>query len=147
MAAQKAAIRRAVPDPGGEAIGYGYGLISVRQRNAVVDQRVDRRLDVDVRSNDAGLLQRKSRLQDRVFLRRTDLGMRQLGAFLELLVDDGVRQFGDRDEDLLHLVIIGQRKFAGFLVDPEYALHELGLIFQEFLAHVEDAPGIGVLVA
>jgi len=26
MAAQKAAIRRAVPDPGGEAIGYGYGL-------------------------------------------------------------------------------------------------------------------------
>ena len=31
-----------------------------RQRHAVVDQRVDRGLDVDIRRNDAGLLQRRA---------------------------------------------------------------------------------------
>src|SRR5581483_3259839 len=59
---------------------------SVRQRHLIVDQVVERLLDVDVRLDDAGLLQGEARGKDRVILRLADLGVGQLGALLELLV-------------------------------------------------------------
>ena len=92
----------------------------------------------------ARLLQREAGLQDRLALRRADLVVGELGALLELLVDHRVRQLGDGDEDLLELVIVGERIFARLLVGREHALHEIRMVLGELLAHVEDAPGIGL---
>src|ERR1700753_3724539 len=89
----------------------GSSLIR-RQRNLVVDQRVQRRLDVGLAVDHAGLLQRHAGGEDRLALRRADPAVRQLGAFLELLVDHVVRQLGDGDEGLLQLVVIGERIFT-----------------------------------
>src|SRR6185437_5752654 len=89
-------------DPGG----------SVRQRDAAVDQGVDRGLHVDVGLDHAGLLERETRGQDRFTLRRADLAVGQLGALLELLVHHRVRQLGCGDEDLLELVVVAERILA-----------------------------------
>src|SRR4029077_21159069 len=59
---------------------------SVRSRHvAVIDEVVDRLLDVDARADHARLLQGDTRFQDRFPLRRTDLVVGELGALLELL--------------------------------------------------------------
>ena len=58
-----------------------------RQRNLVVDQRVERRLDVDLGVDHAGLLQRQAGGENGFALRRADPAVGQLGALLELLVD------------------------------------------------------------
>ena len=65
-----------------------------------VDRSDHRRvfLHVDVGLDHAGLLKRDAGRQDRVTLRRADLAVGELGALLELLVDDGLRQLGDGDE-------------------------------------------------
>ena len=63
----------------------------VRHRHkAVVDQIIDRRLHVDITLDDARLLQREARREDRIPLRGADARMREFGAFFQLLVDDGV---------------------------------------------------------
>ena len=59
-------------------------------RNVLVDQVVDRLLDIHIGADHARLLQRDAGLEDRLALRRTDLVVGQLGALLELLVDDVV---------------------------------------------------------
>ena len=72
---------------------------SVRGRQiSVVDQIIERLLHVDIGLDDAGLLKRNPRRQDRFALRRTDPVMGNFGAFLELLVDDGIGQLGRGDE-------------------------------------------------
>src|SRR5947208_16512893 len=92
-----------------------------RQRDLVVDQRIQRCLDVDLGIDDAGLLQREARGEDGVALRGADAAVGQFGTLLELLVDDRFRQLGYADEGLLEVVVIGQRIFARFLVDCEDA--------------------------
>src|ERR1051326_7881010 len=118
-----------------------------RDRHAVVDQVVDGGLHVDARRNDPGLLQGDAGGEDRLALRRADAVMGDLGALLELLVGDRVGQLGHRDERVFELVIMGERVFARLLVNGERALHEVGVILEELLAHVEDAPGVGGGVA
>ena len=114
---------------------------------AVVDQVIDRLLHVHAGRNDAGLLQGEAGLQDQVALRRADLVVRELRALLELLVDHCVGELGAGDEDALFLVIVGERIFARVLVDREHAPHDVGMVLEELLARIEDAPGIGLLVA
>src|SRR4051812_29489417 len=123
-------------------------LPSVRFRHVtIVDEGVDRLLHVHARRDDARLLQSEAGLQDRVALRRPDLVVRELGALLELLVDDRVGELRSCDEDALLLVVIGERILARLLVDREHAAHDVGMILQELFARIEDAPGIGLLVA
>src|SRR5882757_2966170 len=47
----------------------------------------------------------------------------------------------------MKVVFIGQRIFARFLVHREHAANGVGIILQELLAHIEDAPGVGVRLA
>src|SRR5258707_15469391 len=63
-----------------------------RQRDLVVDQGIERRLDVDLGVDDAGLLQRQPGGEDRLALRRADPAVGQFGTLLELPVDHSVRQ-------------------------------------------------------
>src|SRR5258706_10267106 len=56
-----------------------------RQRNLIVDQGIERRLDVDLGVDDAGLLQGDAGREDGLALRRADAAVGQLGTFLELL--------------------------------------------------------------
>src|SRR5215470_12622355 len=89
------------------------GRASVRGRDvAIVDEVVDRLLDVDARTDHARLLQGDACFEDRFPLRRADLVVGELGALLELLVDDVVRELGDGDEGLLELVVVGERILA-----------------------------------
>src|SRR5229473_6796748 len=61
------------------------GRISIRrQRNLIVDQRVERCLDVDLGVDHAGLLQRQPGGENGLALRRADPAVGQLGALLEL---------------------------------------------------------------
>src|SRR5262249_47940886 len=86
------------------------GRASVRGRDvAIVDEAVDRLLDVDARTDHARLLQGDACFEDRFPLRQADLVVGELGALLELLVDDVVRELGDGDEGLLELVVVGER--------------------------------------
>ena len=62
-----------------------------RQRDLVVDQRIERRLHIDLGVDDAGLLQREACGQDGFALRGADAAVGQFGALLELLVDDRFR--------------------------------------------------------
>src|SRR5260370_27672808 len=93
--------------------GYGSGLalrwagtstvlrcgVSIRrQRILVVDERVERRLDVELGVDHAGLLQRQARGEDRLALRRADTAVGQLGTLLELLVDHRLGEFCHRDK-------------------------------------------------
>src|ERR1700740_344185 len=55
------------------------GAPSSRRDVAVVDQFLERVLDVDVARNDAGLLQRDTGLQDGVALLRADAVVREVG--------------------------------------------------------------------
>src|SRR5262245_28267804 len=114
---------------------------------AIVDELVDGLLDVDAGADHARLLQREPRFKDRVALRRADLVVGELGALLELLVDNRAIQAGDADEYLLQLIVIGERIFARLLVARDHAPHDVRVILGELLAHVEDAPGIGITVA
>src|SRR5262245_57472311 len=121
---------------------------SVRGRHvAIVDEVVERLLDVDARADDARLLQSEARFQDRFPLRRADRLVSELGALLELLVDDVVGELGDGDEGLLELIVVGERVFARLLVGGNHPPHDVGVILGELLAHIEDAPGIGLAVA
>ena len=83
---------------------------------AVIDELIDRFLDVDAGADHACLLQREAGFEDRFALRRPNLVVGELGALLELLVDDGVGQLGDGDEGLLELIVVGERLFARLLV-------------------------------
>src|SRR4051794_28642840 len=114
---------------------------------AIVDEIVDRLLDVDARADHARLLQGEACLEDGLPLRRADLVVSELGALLELLVDDVVRELGDGDEGLLELIVVGERIFARLLVSGNHPPHDVGVILSELLAHIEDAPGIGLAVA
>ena len=73
--------------------------------------------------------------------------MGELGALLELLVDDGIGQLGNGDEGFLELIVVGERIFARLLVGRDHPPHDIGMILGELLAHIEDAPGVGVAVA
>src|SRR5262249_20807487 len=99
-------------------LGYGArARASVRRRHvAIVDEVVDRLLDVDTGADHARLLQRKAGFEDRFALRRADLVVGELGALLELLVDDGIGQLGNGDEGFLELTVVGERIFARLLV-------------------------------
>src|SRR5262245_57567897 len=68
------------------------------QRHLIVDQRLQRRFDVDPGVDDAGLLQSETCGEDGFTLCRADAAVGELGALLELLVDDGFRQLGYADE-------------------------------------------------
>src|SRR5215472_17698207 len=121
---------------------------SVRGRHvAIIDKLVDRFLDVDAGADHACLLQRKAGFEDRFPLRRADLVVGELGALLELLVDDGIGQLGDGDEGLLELIVVGERIFARLLVGRDHPPYDVGVILGELLAYIEDAPGIGIAVA
>src|SRR5436853_5940476 len=98
------------------------GNASVRHYVTIIDQVVERLLDVDARTDHAGLLQRNARLEDRFALRRADLVVDEPGAFLELLVDDVLAQLGHADEYLLELVVVGERILARLLVGRDHAL-------------------------
>src|SRR6201999_4338766 len=89
--------RQGKPEPGRRRRGPGSDG-SVRQRHARIDQAVERRLHIDVGLDHAGLLEREPRRQDRVTLRRADLVVGDVGALLELLVDDFAGQLGRGDE-------------------------------------------------
>src|SRR5215831_3502394 len=130
-------------------LGYGArARASVRRRHvAIVDEVVDRLLDVDTGADHARLLQRKAGFEDRFALRRADLVVGELGALLELLVDDGIGQLGNGDEGFLELPVVGERIFARLLVARNHPPHDIGVILGELLAHIEDAPGVGVAVA
>ena len=56
-------------------------------------------------------------------------------------------KLGHADEDLLELVVVGERILARLLVGRDHAPHDVGVILGELLAHVEDAPGVGVGIA
>src|SRR5258705_11836432 len=87
-----------------------YFLPSIRrQRDLVVDQRIERGLDVDLCVDDAGLLQREAGGENGVALRGADAAVGEFGAFLELLVDHLAGQLGDADEGLLQAFVIRQR--------------------------------------
>src|SRR5215510_9601261 len=120
---------------------------SVRHHIAVVDQIIERLFHIDTRTDHAGLLQRDAGFQDRVALRRADLVVDEPGALLELLVDHVGAQLGHADEDLLELVVVGERILARLLVGGDHSLHEIGMVFDELLTRIEDAPGVGVGVA
>src|SRR3954465_9662102 len=92
-----------------------------RQRDLVVDQRIKRRLDVDLGVDHAGLLQSEAGGEDGVALGAADAAVGEFGALLELLVDDFSRQLGDADEGLLQVVVIRQRIFARLFINGEYA--------------------------
>ena len=62
-----------------------------------------------------------------------------------MLVDDGIGQLGRGDEVGFQLVIVAQRIFARLLVDGEHAFHQIGILLGEFLADIENAPGIGAI--
>src|SRR6516225_2750089 len=131
------------PRPRGEVKASVLGPRHV----AVVDQIVERLLDVDIGRDDAGLLQRQPGLQDGVALLRPDLVEGELGALLELDVGNRVGQLGDGLEHVLLGVVIGEAVFARLFVDPEHALGQVRIGLQELLARIEDAPGVGGLVA
>src|SRR6202035_707046 len=114
---------------------------------AVVHQIVERLLHVDIGRDHAGLLQGEAGLQDGIALLRTDAVECQLGALLELDVDDRAGQFGHVHEDAFFVVVIGQAIFARLFVNREHALGQIGIVFQELFARIEDAPGVGRLVA
>src|SRR4051812_40948272 len=79
--------------------GRGRVRASIRrQRDLIVDQRIQRRLDVDLGVDDAGLLQGDAGGEDGLALGRADPAVGQFGALLELLVDHGLRQLGGSDE-------------------------------------------------
>src|SRR4051812_31398394 len=99
-----------------------------RQRDLVVDQRVQRRLDVALGVDDAGLLQREARGKDRLALRGAEAAVGEFGALFQLLVDDFARQLGDADERLLQVVVIRQRIFSRFLIHSEHAADGVGMI-------------------
>src|SRR5262249_9585210 len=74
--------------------------ISVRRYRDVliVDEIVECLLHVDICRDNTGLLERDAGSKDRLPLWRADLVMRELGALLELLVDNVSGQLGHRDE-------------------------------------------------
>src|SRR5439155_4566869 len=72
-----------------------------RQRNLIVDQGIDRSLDVNLGIDHASLLQREAGGEDGLALRRANPAMGEFGSFLQLLVDHRVRQVGDADECFL----------------------------------------------
>src|SRR5580692_11691747 len=114
---------------------------------AVVHQIVERLLHVDIGRDHAGLLQGEAGLQNGVALLGADAVEGQLGALLELDVDDGAGQFCHVHEDALFVVVVGQAIFARLFVDREHAFGQVGIVFQELLARIEDAPGVGRFVA
>src|SRR5262249_24261400 len=114
---------------------------------SIVDQIVQRFLHIHIRRNDAGLLQRQPRLEDRIALRRADPVEVQIGALLELNVDHRVRKLGYLFEDALLVVVVRQAIFARALVDREHAARQFGIRGQKLLAAVEDAVRVGLLVA
>src|SRR6185436_15349098 len=67
----------------------------------VVDQLIDRLLDVDVRLDHAALLQREACFQDRFPLVRPDAIEGEPGALLELLVHHRIVESGHADKHLL----------------------------------------------
>src|SRR5947207_5456602 len=115
-----------------------------RQWNLIVDQRIQRGLDVHLGLDDAGLLQRYTGRQNRLALRRADPAVRQLGALLELLVDNVIRQFCRRDKRLLQIVVMAKRIFACLFVSREHAADDVRIVPQKLLADIEDTPGVGV---
>src|SRR5262249_41988800 len=121
---------------------------SVRGRHvAIVDELIDRLLDVDAGADHARLLQREAGFEDRFALRRADLVVGELGALLELLVDHRAVQAGDADEVFLQLVVVRERIFARLLIGRNPPPHDVGVILGELLAHIEDAPGVGLGLA
>src|SRR5580693_7501094 len=98
---------------------------------AVVDQIVEGLLHVDIGRDHAGLLQGEAGLQDGVALLRADAVEGQLGALLELDVDDRAGQFGHVHEDAFFVVVVGQAIFARLFVNREHALGQVGIVFQE----------------
>ena len=112
---------RAVTWPGTQARGQ-FVTVDV----LVVDQIVDRFLDVDIGLDHAGLLQAPGRLR----------GSTRAAAGPILLWVSSVRSLSclsttasaslvTRDEDLLQLVVVGERIFARLLVGREHALHDV----------------------
>src|SRR5579862_6019438 len=78
-----------------------FSASSLRRYHVViVDERIERALDVDIGFDDAGLLQRQSRGENGVTLRLADLAVRQIGAFAQLLLHHILRQLGGGDEAL-----------------------------------------------
>ena len=80
-------------------------------------------------------------------MRRANLVVSELGALLELLVDDTVRELGDGNECFLELVVVRERILSRLLITRDHAPHDVGVILGKLLAHVEDAPGISFAVA
>src|SRR5437764_2112691 len=118
-----------------------------RRYVAVVNERIQGLLDLHASGNDPRLLQRKPRLENAFALRGTDLVVRELGAFLELLVDDRSVELGGGDEYPLELVIVQKRCLARVLIDGKHTAHEVSVILQKLLARVQDSPGVRVLIA
>src|SRR5215471_10013021 len=141
-----AAEQAAPPFPGIAPLYPGYRRL-VRHHISTVDQLIERLLDVDARADHTRLLQRNAGLKDRLPLRRADLVVDEAGALLELLVDHVLAQLGHSDEDLPELVVVRERVLARLLVGRDHSLDQVRMIFDELLARVEDAPGVGVGVA
>src|ERR1700687_1825376 len=140
--------RRHPPPQSGRGKKKAARAFSIRrQRNLVVDQRVERCLDVDLGLDHPGLLQRDARGEDRLALRRADPAVGELGALLEVLVAHRVGQFGDGNERLLQVVVVRDRIFARVFIDREHAASDFRIILQELFAHIENAPGVGVGLA
>ena len=78
---------------------------------------------------------------------RPDTVVGQVGPLLELDVDNVAGQLGDVDEDALLVLVMTEAIFACLFVDCEYAPRQVGVILQEVLARIQDAVGVGVLIA
>src|SRR5262249_36515995 len=120
---------------------------SVRHHVFVGDHSIELLLYLDPRADPPRVAQGAAGVQARVSLGRADRIVGQPGALLELLVDHVLAQLGHADEDPLELVIVGERVLARLLVGGEHPLGDIGMILEEFLARIEDAPGVGVGIA
>ena len=92
-------------------------------------------------------MQRQSRFEDGVALRRADAVESQIGALLELDVDHRAGKLGRLDEHPLLVVVVRQAIFARVLIGCEHAPRQVGIGFEKLLAGIEDAVSVGVLVA
>src|SRR5580700_7818194 len=120
---------------------------TLRAYITIVDQTVERLLYIDARREHPRLLQRQTRLQNGIALWRANAIEGQLGAFLELNIDDFAGQLGHRHEDPLLVVVMGETIFACFLIHRDHPAGHIGILLEEVIAGVEDAPGIGLLTA
>ena len=134
--------------PGGAKLPETASRRSVRQRHAVVDQR---RRPSPSRPHSAGMTpaccSARPPAGSKSFCGAPILECVSSVRSLSCLSTTASGSLVTAMKVLLHLVRIGERIFARLFVDLEHALHEIGMILEELLAHIEDAPGVGVLVA